>query len=283
MTTDDEYLENLMSTPERTLDDVANDVRQHLHGAVENIIKAGKALLEGRKMHESNNKFGEWCEREFPDLHRKQRTRMMQVAKRFDGTHVSQQITWTVLLELSAPSVPDDLVEDFLSAPESATVPDVRAVKKGYSKLLEDKNEDLLEAVTSGEIRPIVAARKANDRAEEAKREFYALSKEEQIERFGGVKTVDPAWQRRLDHSLDPDFSPDNAATSVLMGINDLRIFGGKKEMENYLLKQLHQRSKVSKGKYEAEALIMLAEIVSENYEEILNYTEVKPNLKLVN
>ena len=54
---DDEYFDELMTKAERTLDDVANDVRNYLSGAVENIIKAGKALQEGRDMHKSDNAF----------------------------------------------------------------------------------------------------------------------------------------------------------------------------------------------------------------------------------
>jgi hypothetical protein len=35
--------------------------------------------------------------------------------------------------------------------------------------------------------------------------------------------------------------------------------------------------------KYEAEALLMLADVVNENYDEIVGYTDEKPNLKIVN
>ena len=74
---DDEYFEELMAKAERTLDDVANDVRNYLSGAVENIIKAGKALQEGRDMHKSDELFGKWCKQEFPDLHRNTRTALL--------------------------------------------------------------------------------------------------------------------------------------------------------------------------------------------------------------
>ena len=76
---DEEYFNNLMTRAKsRTFDDVANDVRKHLSGAVESIIKAGQALQEGRDMHPSNNAFHGWCMQEFPDLNSKMRERMMQ-------------------------------------------------------------------------------------------------------------------------------------------------------------------------------------------------------------
>jgi hypothetical protein len=122
---DDEYFEELMAKAERTLDDVANDVRNYLSGAVENIIKAGKALQEGRDMHKSDELFGKWCKQEFPDLHRNTRTALMQIGNRFSA-HKNVHTSFSVLRELAAPSVPDDLVEGFLSSPETVKVKDVK-------------------------------------------------------------------------------------------------------------------------------------------------------------
>ena len=51
---DDEYFKELLEKACRTLDDVAEDVRNNLSSAVKNIIKAGKALQEGRDLHPSN-------------------------------------------------------------------------------------------------------------------------------------------------------------------------------------------------------------------------------------
>mgnify|MGYP006075559929 FL=1 len=87
---DDQYLDQLMNQVEarkiRTLDDVATDVRSNLNKTVEGIIGAGKALQEGRDLHPSDQAFGNWCANEFPELHRKQRLRFMQIAHRFAGT-----------------------------------------------------------------------------------------------------------------------------------------------------------------------------------------------------
>ena len=112
---DDQYLDQLMNQVEarkiRTLDDVATDVRSTLNKTVERIIGAGKALQEGRDLHPSDQAFGNWCANEFPELHRKQRLRFMQIAHRFAGTEKSHQLGFSVLAELAAPSVSDDVVE----------------------------------------------------------------------------------------------------------------------------------------------------------------------------
>jgi len=152
---DDEYLDKLMAKAERTLDDVANDVRKHLSGAVESIIKAGKALQEGRDMHPSNNAFHKWCEEEFPDLKPKMRERMMQVGRRFDTTFMSQQMPITVLYELASPSVPDELVEEFLSSDEPVKVKEVQEAKRAYKSIQEDPElSDIFERVQQNEITP---------------------------------------------------------------------------------------------------------------------------------
>ena len=114
---DDEYYNQLTTQAKvRSLEDVASDVRKHLSGAVENIIKAGQALQEGREIHLSDNAFHDWCMQEFPDLNPKMRERMMQVGRRFGTTFMSHQFPITVLYELAAPSVPDELVEDIMSS-----------------------------------------------------------------------------------------------------------------------------------------------------------------------
>lgn len=152
---DDEYYNNLMSRSERTLDDVANDVRQHMTGAVENIIKAGKALQEGRDMHPSDELFGKWCKKEFPHLHYKMRQRMMDVGRRFSKTFMSDTIVPTVLYELSSKSVPQELAEDFLSSEEPVKVKDVKEAKKEYKQIQEmPEFADLREKVEAREITP---------------------------------------------------------------------------------------------------------------------------------
>ena len=65
-------------------------------------------------MHLSDNAFHDWCMQEFPDLDRTTRHHMMKIGNRFSGVDDSKH-RYTVLWELAAPSVPDELVEDIMS------------------------------------------------------------------------------------------------------------------------------------------------------------------------
>lgn len=151
---DDEYFNSLMAKTNRTLDDVANDVRRHLSGAVENIIKAGQALQEGRDMHPSDELFGKWCKDEFPDLHRNTRTSLMQIGNRFSA-HKNVHTSFSVLRELAAPSVPDELVEDFLSSEEPVKVKEVQEAKREYKQIQEmPEFADIKRRVENKEITP---------------------------------------------------------------------------------------------------------------------------------
>jgi hypothetical protein len=151
--------------------------------------------------------------------------------------------------------------------------------KKGYKAVQEDEsNADLKEKVESKEIKPVDAAKIANKRAEDAVLEFNSLSNEQKIAHLGIPKIVD---QKKLDETLEEDFNPINAATGILISLNRLRIFGGKKEIERNILGVLNNTIRMQS--YEAEALILLADIVNENREEIKSMYETKRNLKTIN
>ena len=173
---DDEYYNHVTTLAKvRTLDDVAADVRSNLNKTVEGTIGAGKALQEGRDMHPSNQDFGNWCDREFPELHRKQRFRLMQIADRFDGTLMSERLTYTVLAELAAPSVPEELVEDVVSSDKPVTVTEVKKAKAGYKEVQNNPdNSDLKEAVKEKKKTPVEAANEAWERSEEKRKEIEA-------------------------------------------------------------------------------------------------------------
>ena len=131
---DNEYLEQLMNQVSarqmRTLNDVATDVRSSLNKTVEGIIGAGKALQEGRDMHPSNQDFGNWCDSEFPELGSRTRSNMMLIAGRFDQHLNAQRLSYSVLAELAAPAVADDVVEQVINAPTPMKLAEVKALKK---------------------------------------------------------------------------------------------------------------------------------------------------------
>jgi cell fate (sporulation/competence/biofilm development) regulator YlbF (YheA/YmcA/DUF963 family) len=172
---DDEYYNQLTTQAKvRSLNDVASDVRKHLSGAVENIIKAGQALQDGRDMHLSDNDFHDWCMQEFPDLKRHTRHNIMLVGKRFGGVEfIQHQLPITVLYELAAPSVPDELVEDIMSSDKPMKVKEVQQAKAGYKEVQENPDYgDILEDVKEKRKTPVEAAKEAWDRSEEKRREM---------------------------------------------------------------------------------------------------------------
>ena len=121
---------------QQELDQIADDVRSNLTKSVEHIIKAGQALQRGRDMHPSDNAFHDWCKKEFPDLNRKIRSRIMQVARRFGGVTFSSHHSWSVLYELAAPSLPEEKAHEFL---EQNPNPSVKDVKEFKERVLEKK------------------------------------------------------------------------------------------------------------------------------------------------
>ena len=172
---DDEYY-NQITTKAKviTLDDVANDVRKYLSGAVENIIKAGQSLQVGRDMHLSDNAFHDWCMQEFPDLKRHTRHNIMLVGKRFGGVEfIQHQLPITVLYELAAPSVPDELVEDIMSSDKPMKVKEVQQAKAGYKEVQNNPdNSDLKKAVKEKQKSPVEAAKEVWDRSEDKRKEI---------------------------------------------------------------------------------------------------------------
>ena len=172
---DDQYLEELMTQVSarkiRSLDDVADDVRTNLNKAVESIIDAGKALQEGRDMHPSDQAFGNWCANEFPELGSRTRSNMMAIARRF-GQHLNaHQLGYSVLAELAAPSVSDDVVEQVINAPIPMKLAEVKELKKSVYKTTSDTFEhwtghkNLLNLLLSQEraIIEVEEARALND------------------------------------------------------------------------------------------------------------------------
>jgi hypothetical protein len=175
--------------------------------------------------------------------------------------------------------IPEELRKDIVSSDKPMTAPEVQQAKKGYKAVQEDEsNADLKEKVESKEIKPVDAAKIANKRAEDAVLEFNSLSNEQKIAHLGIPKIVD---QKKLDETLEEDFNPINAATGILISLNRLRIFGGRKEIERNILGVLNNTVRMQS--YEAEALILLADIVNENREEIKSMYETKRNLQTIN
>jgi len=224
---DDEYYNQLTTQAKvRSLDDVASDVREHLSGAVESIIKAGQALQEGREIHLSDNAFHDWCMQEFPDLNPKMRERMMQVGRRFGTTFMSHQFPITVLYELAAPSVPDELVEDIMSSDKPMKVKEVQQAKAGYKEVQENPDYgDILEDVKEKRKTPVEAAKEAWDRSEEKRKE---------IESRPNVFDLN-AHIKSTEHC-----SVDVSATNLVVAMEQLISKFNRRDVMMYLYSAIH-------------------------------------------
>ena len=255
---DDEYFDELMTKAERTLDDVANDVRNYLSGAVENIIKAGKALQEGRDMHSGDREFGRWCEQEFPDLHRNTRLQLMQIGKRF-AAHQGMHHNFTVLRELAAPSVPDDLAEGFLSSPETVKVKDVQEAKANYKEMQsEPVFEDIKTELDSGNI----TAFEATERVKERKATTPVVPDYNVDEAMGAIKGIAQMYGKRYDGNTED--AAQVLLEKILKGYDDDDI--GLSIARDY-----------------AKWFLSLKKVLDLVEPEIEDFLEGKPELKVVN
>lgn len=179
-------------------------------------------------------------------------------------------------------SAPKELQEDFLSSDEKVTKADVEEAKKGYKQVTtKPTNSDLKQAVDSGTMRPTQAAKEANRRANQAVADFNSMSDEEKVHALGGEKKLSASEQRKLDETVEEDFNPYSAALAVLTSLSRLSIHGGRESIEQCIMERLMTSPRMQK--YEAEGLILLAEMVNDNYETILSLTQTKPELKVVN
>ena len=182
---DDEYYNQLTTQAKvRTLDDVANDVRSNLNKTIEGIIGAGKALLEGRDLHTSDQAFGNWCDNEVPELKRQTRQNIMLVAKRFGyQSFGNQSLPISILYELAAPSTPYELVEDIVSSDKPMKVKEVQQAKAGYKEVQNNPDYvDILEDVKQKLKTPVEAASEAWERSFSEKREEIRDRKQKEME-----------------------------------------------------------------------------------------------------
>lgn len=253
---DDEYFNSLMTKAERTLDDVAKDVRKHLSGAVDNIIKAGEHLQEGRDMNPSDNAFHEWCEKEFPDLEPRTRYNIMRVGARFGQKFISDRMKLTVLYQLAAPSVPDELVEEFMSSPEPVKVKDVQEAKKEYKDIQEDPElADLFEKVQQKEITPFQAI-------EEKKARQIVVPDYDVATAMGAIKGIAEMFGKRYTGSKED-------AAEVLFG----KLIDGYDQDEIGL----------SIARDYVKWFLNLKEVLDLAQPELEAFLDEKPQLKLVN
>ena len=139
-------------------------------------------------------------------------------------------------------------------------------------------NSDLAEMATTPEGYT-EAKKEAKSRADQIREDLSKLTPDEQVDYLGGPQTV--VDQKALDNKLEKDFVPYNAALTVLNSLNRLRIYGGKKEIKSNILHALDTSARFQA--YEAEALLLLAEVVEEHKEELQAMCLQEVNLNKLN
>lgn len=285
---DDEYLDKLMSKA------TTSDVTEYSwYECVEGFKKADRDM--GSAFHRkldwmnraeetyfaNNNKKAGFLERfagdsEVSYYYVSKLNRIRKTFLQHDAKNFSYNAAYLLL------SAPKKLQEDFMSSEEEVTKADVEEAKKGYKQVTsKPTNSDLKQAVDSGTMRPTQAAKEANRRANQAVADFNSMSDEEKIQALGGEKKLSASEQRKLDETVEEDFNPYNAALAVLTSLSRLSIHGGRETIEQCVMERLRTSPRMQK--YEAEGLILLAEMVNDNYETILSLTQTKPELKVVN
>lgn len=233
----------------------------------------GKALNRGRKKFSSDELFGQWVLGNLPITEHKERQAAMWAAENTDlmykimeenpriktvrGAHAKHKA-----IEAEENKEEGDEVET--SSPE--TDKELEIVVEGLK----------LGTVDQEEARAKIESAKKSVQA--AIDQFNDLSDEDKISHFGEPTVIDQ-WQ--IDNTLEDDFSPRNAAISVLTSLNRLRVYGGKDSIREYISSALEESSKMKI--YEAEALVMLSEVVEDFRDELEYLYKTKPNLNAMN
>jgi len=162
----------------------------------------------------------------------------------------------------NAPSVPT--LEDHAKA-AGVSRDTAKRENKERKEVFENPNNIDLAAIATTPEGYKEAKKEAKSRADQIREDLSKLTPDEQVEYLGGPqKVVD---QKALDNKLEKDFVPYNAALTVLNSLNRLRIFGGKREIKSNILHALDTSARFQS--YEAEALLLLAEVVEEHKEEL--------------
>ena len=140
------------------------DMGSAFHLKLEWMNKAADIYLQdNNKMAGFVGKFADDCGVSYDYASRVNRARK--------SPHGAKNFSQHIIMELL--SAPDELREDIMSSDKPVKVKEVQEAKAGYKAVQEDEsNADLKEKVESKEIKPVEAAKIANDRFEKKKKEM---------------------------------------------------------------------------------------------------------------
>lgn len=222
-------INGLSDQQKRTLNYLTDRIRRTQRDVMRDLIRIGRSLQEIRDMLPSNQAFGAYCDREFPELHRNTRTKLMQIHKRFPENINDGNISFSVLAELAAPSTDQraiDEVNERIAEGEDITVNQVKEIKRKFSgKHPEDVKYDLIEAMASilGNAASYADRYKGtDDEAAEALANFTIKDKntaERDADRIFNLKNlIDKADSKLQDKlSIKGDFNHDRNLTAFMM------------------------------------------------------------------
>jgi hypothetical protein len=113
------------------LESVAGRLRDRLRRTAAEVVAIGEDLIRAKSLL-GHGAFGPWLDQEFA-LSRRTAEQFMAAARRFGSkAEAVSHLPAGVVLELSAPSVPDELVEGVLSGKVRPAVSAIRSERSGY-------------------------------------------------------------------------------------------------------------------------------------------------------
>ncbi len=116
----------LSAKDEAELGAIEGRVRERLRRSAADLLAIGADLIRAKSLL-SHGRFGPWLDEEF-SLSRRSAEQFMAAARRFGARNeVVSHLPAGAVLELSAPSVPDELVERVVSGEVPASVSAIRA------------------------------------------------------------------------------------------------------------------------------------------------------------
>ena len=125
-----------LTAPESAeLSDIAARVRGRLQRSAADLLAIGAELIRAKSLL-GHGHFGEWLDAEFA-LSRRSAEQFMAAARRFEGRNeLVSHLPAGAVLELSSPSVSDELVDEVLSG---RVQPSASAIKRERSKWRSDE------------------------------------------------------------------------------------------------------------------------------------------------
>ncbi len=121
----------LSESEQAELVSLATRVRERLQRSASDILAIGEDLIRAKALL-GHGRFGAWLDAEF-SLSRRSAEQFMAAARRFGAKNeVVAHLPAGAVLELSAPSVPDELVERVLSGDLPASVSTIRAERTSH-------------------------------------------------------------------------------------------------------------------------------------------------------